>query len=156
MFACGYAFAICGCTLSKGEAYISTRIMVINDDQDILDLYQILLEDEGYEVVTSKLAFEHPIAVETLHPQLVILDLKFGTELEGWKMMQKLRMYRPTSKLPIIVSTAAVNQAKEQEDHLRAEGIGIIYKPFQIVQFVQAVQQMLAAVESGKVAVTPT
>lgn len=129
--------------------------MVINDDQDILDLYEMLLEDEGFEVVTSKLAFEHPIAVESLHPQLVILDLKFGTELEGWKMMQKLRMYRPTTKLPIIVSTAAVSQAREQEDHLRAEGIGIIYKPFQIEQFTQAVQQMLAATETQRIPVPP-
>ena len=66
-------------------------------------------------------------------------------------MMQKLRMYRPTARLPIIVSTAAVSQAREQEDHLRAEGIGIIYKPFQIEQFTQAVQQVLAAVETGQV-----
>lgn len=148
---CAAALLLCVAAHGRKEAHIATRIMVINDDQDILDLYELLLEDEGYEVVTSKLAFEHPIAVESLHPDLVILDLKFGTELEGWKMMQKLRMYRPTSKLPIIVSTAAVNQAREQEDHLRAEGIGIIYKPFQIEQFSQAVQQVLAAVEAGNV-----
>lgn len=124
---------------------MAVRIMVINDDQDILDLYRDLLEEEGYEVVTSKLAFEHPIAVETLHPDLIILDLKFGTQFEGWKMMQKLRMYRPTATLPIIMSTAAVREAREQEDHLRAEGIAILYKPFQLEHFFQAVQQVLAA-----------
>ncbi|HEX8032603.1 MAG TPA: response regulator, partial [Ktedonobacterales bacterium] len=151
VYGCAAAPLACVAAHQRKEAHIATRIMVINDDQDILDLYELLLEDEGYEVVSSKLAFEHPIAVASLHPQLVILDLKFGTELEGWKMMQKLRMYRPTAKLPIIVSTAAVNQAREQEDHLRAEGIGIIYKPFQIEQFTQAVQQVLAAVESDRV-----
>ena len=131
---------------------MAARVMVINDDQDILDLYRELLLDEGYEVISSKLAFEHPIAVHTLHPDLVILDLKFGSQMEGWKMMQKLRMYRPTATLPIIICTAAVSEAREQADHLRAEGVGIIYKPFQIEHFVQGVQQVLAAVASQALA----
>ena len=130
---------------------MAIRIMVINDDQDILDLYEALLSEEGYDVLTSKLAFEHPAAVELLHPDLVMLDLKFGTQLEGWKMMQKLRLYRPTSELPIIVCTAALREAREQEDHLRSEGIGIVYKPFAIDHLLLAVRQMLAVVEAGKV-----
>ena len=127
---------------------MATRIMVINDDQDILDLYELLLSDEGYEVITSKLAFEHPAAVELVHPDLIMLDLKFGTQLEGWKMMQKLRLYRPTSDLPIILCTAALREAREQEDHLRSEGIGIVYKPFAIDHLLLAVRQMLAVAEA--------
>lgn len=130
---------------------MSTRIMVINDDQDILELYAALLTEEGYEVITSKLAFEHPAAVELLRPDLVMLDLKFGTQLEGWKMMQKLRLYRPTAELPIIVCTAALREAREQEDHLRSEGIGIVYKPFAIEHLLLAVRQMLAVVDAAKV-----
>lgn len=129
---------------------MATRIMVINDDQDILDLYEALLGEESYDVITSKLAFEHPAAVELLRPDLVMLDLKFGTELEGWKMMQKLRLYRPTAALPIIVCTAAVREAREQEDHLRSEGIGIVYKPFAINHLLLAVRQLLAVVESSQ------
>lgn len=128
---------------------MAIRIMVINDDQDILDLYEALLSEEGYNVITSKLAFEHPAAVELLQPELVMLDLKFGTEFEGWKMMQKLRLYRPTAALPIIVCTAAVREAREQEDHLRSEGIGIVYKPFAINHLLLAVRQLLAVVESS-------
>lgn len=124
---------------------MTTRILVINDDQDLLELYEALLSEEGYDVTTSKLAFEHPAAIELLHPDLVMLDLKFGTQLEGWKMMQKLRLYRPTAGLPIIICTAAVREAREQEDHLRSEGIGVVYKPFAIDHLVLAVKQTLAA-----------
>lgn len=124
------------------------RIMVINDDQDILALYEDLLKEEGYDVITSKLAFEHPAAVELLHPDLVMLDLKFGTRIEGWKMMQKLRLYRPTANLPIILCTAAVREAREQEEHLRSEGIGIVYKPFAIDHLLLAVRQVLATVDT--------
>ncbi len=129
---------------------MAIRIMVINDDQDILELYSTLLSDEGYDVVISKLAFEHPTAVELLHPNLIILDLKFGTQFEGWKMMQKLRLYRPTARLPIIICTAAVREAREQEEHLRSEGIGIVYKPFSVDHLLLAVRQMLATVEAER------
>ncbi|HST87074.1 MAG TPA: response regulator [Ktedonobacterales bacterium] len=127
---------------------MATRIMIINDDQDILDLYEAILNEEGYDVITSKLAFEHPAAVEMRRPNLVMLDLKFGTQLEGWKMMQKLRLYRPTAELPIIICTAAVREAREQEDHLRSEGIGIVYKPFAIDHLLLAVRQTLAVAEA--------
>lgn len=126
------------------------RIMVINDDQDILDLYEALLNEEGYDIITSKLAFEHPAAVEIRSPDLVVLDLKFGTQLEGWKMMQKLRLYRPTASVPIIICTAAVREAREQEDHLRSEGIGIVYKPFAIDHFLSAIHQLLAVSTTGQ------
>lgn len=129
---------------------MAIRIMVINDDQDILELYSALLSEEGYDVIISKLAFEHPTAVELLHPDLVILDLKFGTQFEGWKMMQKLRLYRPTAKLPIMICTAAVREAREQEEHLRSEGIGIVYKPFSVDPLLLAVRQMLATVETER------
>lgn len=133
-----------------GEHAMAKRIMVINDDQDILELYSALLSDEGYDVITSKLAFEHPAAVELVRPDLVLLDLKFGTQLEGWKMMQKLRLYRPTAELPIIVCTAALREAREQEEHLRSEGIGIVYKPFAIDHLLLAVHQMLAVVTNAQ------
>jgi len=122
--------------------------MVINDDQDILELYETLLTEEGYEVITSKFAFEHPAAVEMQRPDLVLLDLKFGSHLEGWKMIQKLRLYRPTTELPILLCTAAVREAREQEDHLRSEGIGVIYKPFAIEHLLLAVRQTLAVAEA--------
>jgi DNA-binding response OmpR family regulator len=133
---------------------MTTRILVINDDQDLLELYEAILSEEGYDVMTSKLAFEHPAAIELLRPDLVMLDLKFGTQLEGWKMMQKLRLYRPTAGLPIIVCTAAVREAREQEDHLRSEGIGVVYKPFAIDQLVLAVQQTLAVTGAAARAAT--
>lgn len=126
----------------------ATRIMVINDDQDILDLYETLLSEEGYDVITSKLAFEHPAAVERRRPDLIMLDLKFGTQFDGWKMMQKLRLYRPTAAVPIIVCTAAVREAREQEDHLHSEGIGVVYKPFAIDHLLLAVRQTLAVAEA--------
>lgn len=122
---------------------MAQRILIINDDQDILDLYRMLLEDEGYTVFLSKFVFEHPADVARLDPALVILDLKFQKQIQGWMMLQKLRMYRPTSEIPLIVCTAAVREAQEQEAYLLTQHVPVVYKPFNIDRFLSVVNDSL-------------
>jgi DNA-binding response OmpR family regulator len=53
---------------------MSSRILVINDDQSILDLFDLLLKDEGYEVLLSQVDYEDVKDIEQLRPALIILD----------------------------------------------------------------------------------
>lgn len=57
---------------------MATRILVINDTQEILDLFRILLEGEGYEVVLSGFPFQQISEIEQISPDLIILDIIFG------------------------------------------------------------------------------
>ena len=122
---------------------MAKRILVINDDDSILELFQLILEDEGYEVDVSLETIENIRDVEQTHPDLVILDLKMGMQEEGWLMMQKLRMYPPTQHIPIILCTAALNEAREQESTLRDKGIPVVYKPFSVDELLKAVHSIL-------------
>lgn len=122
---------------------MATRILVINDDDSILDLFRMLLEQEEFEVVTSLETIENIQDVEQIAPDLVMLDLKMGMQQEGWIMMQKLRMYPPTSHLPIILCTAALEDARQQEETLRDKGIPIVYKPFDLEELLAAVRSVL-------------
>lgn len=122
---------------------MSPRILVINDDQSILDLFSHLLEAEGYEVFTSKVTYEDVKDIEGLRPALIILDFKIGNHNLGWTMLQKLKLYRPTKDIPLILCTAALNEVREQEETLRQKGIPLIYKPFEIDELLQVVQQFL-------------
>jgi len=121
------------------------RILVINDDDSILELFRLLLEGEGYEVDTSLETIENIRDVEQIKPDLVILDLKMGMQQEGWVMMQKLRMYPPTQNIPIILCTAALNEVREQEATLEDKGIPVVYKPFSVDELLKAVHIILPA-----------
>ncbi len=123
---------------------MATRILVINDDESILELFQMLLQSEGYEVFSSVEAIENVADVETLEPDLVILDLKLGMQEEGWIMLQKLRMYPPTTDIPIIICTAALDIVRQQESTLQDKGIPIVYKPFSINELMKAVHSVLS------------
>jgi DNA-binding response OmpR family regulator len=120
-----------------------TRVLVVNDTQDILDLFRRLLEDEGYEVVLSGSPVQQVSEIERISPDLIILDFIFGGEKFGWQMLQMLKMQHSTAKIPIIVCTAAVEIVREQEGYLTSKGIRVIYKPFDIDELLDAVRQAL-------------
>jgi len=116
------------------------RILVINDTQDILEAFRDLLESEGYEVLLASIAPECADAVEHVHPDLVILDLIFGSERAGWQLLQKLRMRRTTATIPVIVCTAAIRYARQMEAQLIAHGAVLVLKPFDIDELLDAVR----------------
>ena len=108
------------------------RIMVVNDTQEILELFEDLLTDEGYEVALYSFGIEDLDEVERVNPDLIILDYIIGGEAVGWQMLQKLKMRRSTARIPVIVCTAAKNQVQEMEGYLKSKGVGLVLKPFDI------------------------
>ena len=87
---------------------METRILVVNDTQDILDLFRYILEDEGYEVVLFSFPFKNIHGIEKIEPDLIILDFVFGYEKTGWQMLELLKMQLSTIPIPVIVCTAAI------------------------------------------------
>lgn len=118
-------------------------IMVVNDTQEILTLFRDILTEEGYDVVLSSYAPQEMEKIQEVGPDLIILDLMIGGEAQGWQLLQKLRMNRATEKIPAIVCTAAVQLAKELEGHLTKKNVGLVLKPFDIDDLINAVHQAL-------------
>jgi len=108
------------------------HILVINDTQEILDLFRELLEDEGYRVSLYSYAFKDMMEIKALDPDLVIIDFMIGGEAHGWQMLQKMKMNRDTAAIPIVACTAAIHLVKELEGHLTTKNVRIVLKPFDI------------------------
>jgi DNA-binding response OmpR family regulator len=68
---------------------MAMRVLVVNDTEEILDLFRLLLEEEGYEVVVYSFAPHDLAEVERVKPDLVILDLIFGAEKMGWQLLDR-------------------------------------------------------------------
>ncbi len=122
-----------------------TRLLVVNDTQEILDVFRVLLEEEGYEVVLSSYPFQKASEVERIKPDLIILDFMFGAQKFGWQMLQLLKMQRSTNAIPIIVCTAAEQSVREQEGYLVSQGVRVIYKPFDIDLLLALIKDVLEA-----------
>ena len=127
---------------------MATRILVVNDTQEILELFRIFLEEEeGYEVVLAGTPMQSIKEVEQINPDLIILDLIFGDEKTGLQMLQMLKMQRSTATIPVIVCTAALDLVREQEGYLVSQGVHVIYKPFDLDHLRANVKQLLASHE---------
>lgn len=123
---------------------MGARILVVNDDQDILELFRDLLEGEGYEATLFSFAPHDLEHVERAQPDLIILDYIFGSERIGWQLLQKIKMRRTTAKIPIIICTAATREVREIEGYLQAHSISLVAKPFDIDELLRAVAMALA------------
>jgi DNA-binding response OmpR family regulator len=119
------------------------HILVINDTQEILDLFRDILEDEGYRVSLYSRTFNDLEEIKRQAPDLILLDFLIGGEDQGWQMLQKLKLDRETMTIPVIVCTAAVKLVRELEGHLRAKSVGVIMKPFDIDDLTNEVNRYL-------------
>jgi DNA-binding response OmpR family regulator len=127
---------------------LAARILVVNDTQEILELFRIFLEEEeGYEVVLAGNPMQQVKEVEQINPDLIILDLVFGDEKTGLQMLQMLKMQRSTATIPVILCTAALNLVREQEGFLVSQGVHVIYKPFDLEHLRTSVNQLLTSPE---------
>ena len=122
---------------------MATRILVVNDTQEILELFRMLLEGEGYEVVLAGFPIQQMSDIEQIHPDLIILDLVFGDQRSGWQMLQMLKMKRSTASIPVIVCTAALNMVREQEGYLVSQGVHVVFKPFDIDHLLTNIRQLV-------------
>jgi CheY-like chemotaxis protein len=117
------------------------RVLVVNDTQEILELFDAILSEMGFEVVLMSYAPRELARIREVAPDLVILDFLMGDrELLGWQLLQKLKMDRTLDSIPVIVCTAAVKAVEEQQGYLTEQGVQIVLKPFNVDQLEEAVR----------------
>lgn len=122
----------------------SQHILVVNDTEEILDLFRDIVEGLGHRMTAWSYSPDDLAKVTEIQPDLIILDLMLGpTELQGWALLQKLRMSRPTESLPVIVCTAATSWVREQEGWLAANAVKVVLKPFKIAHLEHAIAQAI-------------
>ena len=85
-----------------------SKILVVDDDPDVVAACRLVLESEGYTVEAASNADEGLRAVESLAPDLLVLDVMMEEPDDGLRLARQLR--RKGFELPILMLTS-VNQA---------------------------------------------
>ncbi len=122
---------------------MAKHILVVNDTQDILEIFRLLLESEGYKVTLSSFPLQKAADIVQLDPDLIILDVVFGEEKLGWQMLQMLKMQPVTAPIPVIICTASEKSVREMEGYLVSKNVLVVYKPFELDDLLTAVTQAL-------------
>lgn len=117
------------------------KILIVDDERDIVKALMIRLQANGYQVVA---AFDGAMGVFTAHkekPDLIILDIRMPAE-DGFSVTERLRESALTMTIPIIFLTGSPERNSEQ----RAQDLGArfyIKKPYDPEELLDAVKRAM-------------
>lgn len=112
------------------------KVFVADDDESIFEAVCLVLEDEGYEVLTSNDA-ETVQAVGRTKPDLVLLDI-WMAGIDGSSVCKELKAQQRTRSIPVIMVSA--NKDTEQIAH-ESGAEDYIAKPFEIDELLAKVKK---------------
>lgn len=128
-------------------ADIKPKILIIEDDLDVAEMLNAYFRVQGYEVFTVNWGEDGVRSCQTVHPDLVILDIRLP-DIDGYEVARRLRNDRRTSEVPIIFLT----EKRDRSDRLQGLEIGAddyITKPFDVQELRLRVRNALKRVSQG-------
>jgi CheY-like chemotaxis protein len=118
------------------------KILVVDDDQDLVYMIKAMLEKNGYDVTTAADGDQALKAVKTNAPDLMIIDLSMPV-MDGWRLGMKVRQQESCKNLPIIVLSGLIAPEESQSDSNEPYNI-YMAKPFDILKLMDRVKGLLA------------
>jgi DNA-binding response OmpR family regulator len=126
------------------EAFLSARILVVDDERRIVDIVRAYLERDGYRVLAAHDGRSALDLARREHPDLIILDLMLP-EISGWDVCRTLRK---ESDIPIIMLTAR-DETSDKIVGLELGADDYISKPFDPKELVVRVKAVLRRYRGG-------
>lgn len=113
------------------------KVILVQDNKDILDIMENVLDEEGFDVVSSLTAA--PIAnIEEIDPDVVIIDDHIKGKVKGSEVVKNLKSDPNTEDFPAVL-TSTSNKLPEQAAACKADDY--IEKPFDIDHMVEVVKR---------------
>jgi two-component system alkaline phosphatase synthesis response regulator PhoP len=118
-----------------------TKILVIEDDQNIQKLARANLAASGYKVLVADNGEDGVKLTRKERPDLVLLDLMLPG-MSGWDVLMRIRTDRKLRGMPVIIMTATAPQGADYK-FASMRTAGYLVKPFEIRDLVYKVAQVL-------------
>ena len=116
------------------------RILLVDDDREIIESVRIALEGAGYEILVARDGNQGLALAEREDPDLVILDMMMPKR-SGFLVLEKLRRTRP---VPLRIIMATANEGSRHKAY--AEMLGVddyLRKPFAMDRLLDSVERLL-------------
>lgn len=120
---------------------MATRILAVDDEENIRRLVKISLERVGYEVITASNGREALELVQTQAPDLILMDIMLP-ELDGLEVLHILKHDDTTSSIPVVLLTAKEQTADVFEGWKNGADL-YLTKPFELRELLVFVKHLL-------------
>ena len=123
----------------------SSRILIVDDEQDIVEVLEKILEDEAkYEVEVTKGGFAAGVTAEKFRPHVILLDLHLP-DIDGKEVAKAVKANPDLQLTKVIAMSGRITE--EEAKGVTAQGFdGFLRKPFHVKQVIEAVEDAMAVV----------
>ena len=129
---------------SESAVESKERVLIVDDDQEIVDSISYALENNGYEVVIARDGNQGLALAERDNPDLMILDMMMPKR-SGFLVLEKLRRVRERP-LPVIMITG--NEGSRHQQYAELLGVSdYLRKPFPMEKLLESVRRLLDTVK---------
>jgi DNA-binding NtrC family response regulator len=115
------------------------RVLVVDDEASVLLTYRLILEQQGYDVVACGTSREAIAAIEKQPFDVVLCDYSLEEQHTGFEVISAARKRSP--ELPAALLTGYAT--KDTADEASSQGIGIMFKPIEIDEFLATTSSMV-------------
>ena len=118
------------------------KILIVDDDKDLVDLHKMYLEKNGYEISVAYSGQECFDKVNSNPPDIILLDLMMETYSEGTNVVSHLRKKHNTKRIPIIlISSVNMRNPLDEEDPEELLDVdGYMVKPIDINELLSQIK----------------
>ncbi|HON09000.1 MAG TPA: response regulator transcription factor [Verrucomicrobiota bacterium] len=120
---------------------MSRKVLVVDDEQDVLELLTYNLKQAGYEVLSAEDGKEALWKVRVYSPDIIVLDIMLPI-IDGLEVCKALKKDPQNSKIPIIMLTARANES----DRIKGFESGAddyLVKPFSVRELILRIKRLL-------------
>jgi len=121
------------------------RILIVDDEAEVVDLALEILSSEGYEVEGAMSGVEGIERATSSPPDLILLDVNMP-QMDGWEVLRALQADETTSKVPVAIFTVRT-QTRDKIYSLQKGAFDYITKPFTVVELTERIQKIFQLLE---------
>ena len=118
----------------------ATRVLVIDDNPEMVDILVTLLGEEGYRVQSALSSDEGLKLFIQFRPDIVLLDITLAGDMNGVDVLKRMRSIEPTARVLMVSGAADLTLAREA---LELGALAYIDKPFDLAYLKRAVAMAL-------------
>jgi DNA-binding response OmpR family regulator len=117
------------------------KIMVVDDEKDIVDIVASFLESEGYTVHSALGGEECIESIKDINPELLLMDVMMP-DMNGWEVLRELKNRGVLDKIKVIMLTV-VKEPKQEYADLSPYVLDYITKPFNKIDLLKRVTRLI-------------
>ena len=129
------------------------KILVVDDEPDVLQMLEVALGRRGHQVLTAATGMEGLVIAEGERPDLVLLDIMMEG-MDGWEVLKLLKLDPAMHDIPVVMLSAR-SEPRDKIRGLQEGAVDYVTKPFSVRELVATIEAVLERAPANAVMAQP-